>query len=117
MTEDPKKNPALKDVAPGSDADETPSSEIGETALNPNAPKPNERAAAMKGNKKPGPADAPVQVRPAGAEAQASTGMSSTRPSTRASLPAMPRPNIEQKISARADTTRAQIENACQIKV
>lgn len=72
MTDDTKKNPALKDVALGSDADETPSSEIGMTALKPNALEPNEKAAAMKGNKKPGPADAPVQVRPAGAEAQAS---------------------------------------------
>lgn len=71
MTEDPKKNPALKDVAPGSDADETPSTQIGETALNPDPLEPNEKAAAMKGNKKPGPADAPVQVRPAGSEAQA----------------------------------------------
>lgn len=31
----------------------------------------NDRAAAIKGNKKPGPADAPVQVRPSGLEAQA----------------------------------------------
>lgn len=30
-----------------------------------------DNAAAMKGGKKPGPSDAPVQVRPAGEEAQA----------------------------------------------
>ncbi len=33
--------------------------------------KTNDKAAAMKDGKKPGPKDAPVQVRPAGEESQA----------------------------------------------
>lgn len=61
----------LRDVVSGGDADETPLSELGKTQ--PKATTVDDKAAAMKGNKKPGPADAPVQVRPAGADAQANT--------------------------------------------
>jgi hypothetical protein len=36
-------------------------------------PNPKDQAAAMRNGKKPGPKDAPVQVRPAGAESMADT--------------------------------------------
>nr|WP_314255888.1 hypothetical protein [uncultured Devosia sp.] len=58
-------NPDLKDVVPGSDADATPIAEQFNTRIDTGA-------AAMKDGEKPGPADAPVQVRPAGTEDQTS---------------------------------------------
>lgn len=58
-------NPDLKDVVPGSDADATPSAGQSEV-------RKDTGAAAMKDGEKPGPADAPVQVRPAGTEDQTS---------------------------------------------
>ncbi|KFL29479.1 hypothetical protein JP75_20605 [Devosia riboflavina] len=62
----------LKDVEPGSDADETPVPEVGQTPPDPNNVS-KDSAAAMPQGRKPGPKDSPVQVRDAGANAQAET--------------------------------------------
>lgn len=62
----------LKDVEPGGDADETLTLEADTTPPNPtNVAK--DGAAAMPDGRKPGPKESPVQVRDAGANAQAQT--------------------------------------------
>jgi len=68
----PKNHTDLKDVEPGSDADETPTPKADTKLSNPaNAPK--DSAAAMLDSRKPEPKESPVQVRDAGANAQAQT--------------------------------------------
>lgn len=66
-TQEHPKQPDLKDVEPGSDADVTPTSDDAQTPLDSKA---KDSAAAMADGKKPGPKDSPVQVRDAGADAQ-----------------------------------------------
>lgn len=68
----PKSQTDLKDVEPSSDADETPTLEADTTPPNrTNVAK--DGAAAMPDGRKPGPKESPVQVRNAGANAQAQT--------------------------------------------
>ena len=62
--------PDLKDVEPGSDADETPISQrIGDHASSGFAQENG--AAAMPQGRKPGPNESPVQVRNAGEDSEA----------------------------------------------
>lgn len=68
-TEEHTRQPDLKDVEPGSDADETPATIVGKTP--PDAGNGSKSsAAAMHEGRKPGPKDSPVQVRDSGASAQ-----------------------------------------------
>lgn len=62
-------SPDLKDVEPGSDADETPAN--GDDTAQSNAKSlADDAAAAMPEGRKPGPMDSPVQVRNSGEDSE-----------------------------------------------
>lgn len=64
------KDPALKDVEPGGDADETPMSRPKREHSGAEFAQ-EDGAAAMPEGRKPGPKDSPVQVRNAGEDSEA----------------------------------------------